>query len=563
MERKLDEVKRKVIAALSLPNTIHLELKMPEQLQTVTKVMKNRIYRPSRSLVRKVVTGDEKKRVRDLIKEKKDKPQYIKLFDKISFTFFTLNLPICQYFLFNRPNYFGLWFSFIIPLLLIARYFYFHTIKMEYFLYDFCYFSNFLSLLCVFYSPPWLFRMVFIFTNGPVTLAILIWRLSLVFHDFDRVTSIYIHLLPACLFFVLRWEVLAPEAVQSLSWRDFVNACLGYLFWQIVYFLKTEVFDREKLDSNPELLTSLRWLATDKKNPTARFVLKLLRSVGLMRPDEDYVPNEFKTKFIFMSSQFCYTVLTFLPSFLVYYSYHLHLLYILLVFANSVYNGASFYIEIFSQRYQLQFAKKEDMQQVVQAAAEIAIQAAAAAVNSPSSSSDLTTPVEGASPTEIIIETFGGDARPVIAPPSPIKRMLNEVNESQQQLLLQQEHHDEDKALRRNESIRVAIEEATAAFVEEWAASASDHHSCEVSEGRLSDLDSSHHDRDGSFSEENYSEGSVNGLESEKEEESEPSSLPSDSLGGDPEPPSAPSREAPETVARPGDAVQLEKNKDV
>jgi RNA polymerase-interacting CarD/CdnL/TRCF family regulator len=48
------------------------------------------IIRPSSRFVkknlRKVVTGDEKKRVRDLIKEKKEKPQNVKLFDKVSTT---------------------------------------------------------------------------------------------------------------------------------------------------------------------------------------------------------------------------------------------------------------------------------------------------------------------------------------------------------------------------------------------------------------------------------------------------------------------------------------------
>jgi hypothetical protein len=490
MEKKLNEVKKKVLSALSLDS---LPAPVTSQLHSISKVMKNKIYVPSKKLMRKVVTGDEKKRVRDLIKEKKDKPQYIKLFDKISFTLFTLTLPICQYFLLNRPQYFWIWFSFIIPILLVARYFYFHSIKMEYFLYDFCYFSNLLSLLTIYYTPQWLFRMVFIFVNGPVTLAILVWRLSLVFHDFDRVTSIYIHLLPAALFFVLRWQVIPAEMIQSLGFRDFLNACMGYLFWQVAYFLKTEVFDREKLDSNPELLTSLRWLATDKKNATARFVLKLLRTVGIMRRDEDYVSTEFKTKFIFMTSQFVYTVFTFLPSFLVYYSYHLHLLYILLVFTNSVYNGASFYIEIFSQRYQLQFAKKEDMQQVVQAATEIAIQAAAAAANSATLISDPASPID-TPPSGILTMNDqqpaengpGGDAS---QPGSPQKRMAGDANEfpSEQE----NNEEEEDKTLRRNESIRVAIEEATAAFVEEWAA-ADDDHSCATSEGRLSDLDSEH-----------------------------------------------------------------------
>jgi hypothetical protein len=48
------------------------------------------LFKPQRRVLarklRQAVTGDEKKRIRDLLKEKKREPTGTKLFDKISFT---------------------------------------------------------------------------------------------------------------------------------------------------------------------------------------------------------------------------------------------------------------------------------------------------------------------------------------------------------------------------------------------------------------------------------------------------------------------------------------------
>lgn len=50
----------------------------------------NDLFKPQRRVIarklRQAVTGDEKKRIRDLLKEKKKEPTNTKLFDKISFT---------------------------------------------------------------------------------------------------------------------------------------------------------------------------------------------------------------------------------------------------------------------------------------------------------------------------------------------------------------------------------------------------------------------------------------------------------------------------------------------
>eukprot|EP00003_Mantamonas_plastica_P012374 TRINITY_DN2228_c0_g1_i13.p1 TRINITY_DN2228_c0_g1~~TRINITY_DN2228_c0_g1_i13.p1 ORF type:complete len:118 (+),score=26.98 TRINITY_DN2228_c0_g1_i13:88-441(+) len=46
-----------------------------------------------------------------------------------------------------------------------------------------------------------------------------------------------------------------------------------YVYWQVSYFLKTEVVDHDKLESDVDLQTSLRWLSASTKSP----VYKLLQ----------------------------------------------------------------------------------------------------------------------------------------------------------------------------------------------------------------------------------------------------------------------------------------------
>lgn len=78
--------------------------------------------------------------------------------------------------------------------------------------YDFCYFVNLLTLvyLWIFPSSKILFAVCYNFSHGPVALAIVLWRNSLVFHSklnrremkgtfhsalgLDKVTSLFIHM---------------------------------------------------------------------------------------------------------------------------------------------------------------------------------------------------------------------------------------------------------------------------------------------------------------------------------------------------------------------------------
>lgn len=334
---------------------------------------------------RKVVTGDEKKRIRDLIKEKESEPVYIKFFDKVGFTLGVLNIAVCQYFLLNYPNVFWVWYSAVIPIIMSARYFHYRSLEWHYFMFDFCYFTiacTFVHLFII--KSTVLFKILFIFANGPLPTAIVVWKNSLVFHDFDKITSVYIHILPSMLFYSEHWHgneplqwmptpsptalscpsLSDPSSKVDLQITDFVFAALLYLFWQICYFVKTEVVDKDLLDQQPQILTSLRWLSADTKNTLAKAVLKLCRKLGIFRPEEVYNSKSTKTKIVFISSQFLYTILTFLPTPILYYSKSCHMVYIILIFACSVYNGASFYMDVFSKRYQDQFRDKPSTAQV-------------------------------------------------------------------------------------------------------------------------------------------------------------------------------------------------------
>jgi len=334
-----------------------------------------------RSKWRKVVTGDEKKRIRDRFKETQGEPKYVKFFDKLAFTIGVLNMGVCQYFLLNRPDLFPAWYAIIIPVILGSRYFYFKGGGMQYFMIDFCYFTIFCSLvnLLVVTDSERLFKVCYVCCTGPLTLAIPVWRNSFVFHDYDKIVSVYIHILPSMLYYTLRHKnsrlnVFAAtdtchlDNCSDLRISDYFIALCLYMFWQFAYLLKTEFLDKDRLDQHPELLTSLRWMAKDTKNAFARMFLNLFRRLRVFRRDEEFDARSLKTKSVFVFAQLLFTLVAFLPTPFMYHSGTFHLAYILLIITSSVFNGASFYIEVFSKRYQNHIVKIEEMHQIAKAA---------------------------------------------------------------------------------------------------------------------------------------------------------------------------------------------------
>lgn len=76
----------------------------------------------------------------------------------------------------------------------------------HYFLFDLCYYMNILNFLFlwVFPSNAPLWVACYCLSHGSLASAVITWRNSLVFHDSDKVTSLFIHIYPPFTFTVIR-----------------------------------------------------------------------------------------------------------------------------------------------------------------------------------------------------------------------------------------------------------------------------------------------------------------------------------------------------------------------
>ena len=117
----------------------------------------------------------------------------------------------------------------------------------------------------------------------------------------------------------------------------------------------SEVVLKTKLDADPDYVTSMRYLSTDYKNPVVKLVINFCRKKGVLGKDELFDPQSMLALVVFVASQFVYTILTILHPPILFKSYELSCAYLVIIFTAAVWNGASYYIEVFSKRYNLKF----------------------------------------------------------------------------------------------------------------------------------------------------------------------------------------------------------------
>lgn len=268
--------------------------------------------------------------------------------DKYAWTLGVFVLMITEFVAVNQRGWLKAWYSFLITSMYAIRLKIYHADNLHYFLIDFCYIGNFILLFYLHFYPNSvvLFQLVFALSTGPITVAILAWRNSLVFHNLDKMTTVVVHVMPPLMAFNLRWfpeettnGQLKAEEIESVSWfRALVLPLIVYLYWQVCYFLKTEVVDAKRLGCNPELWTSARWLSKQGG--------KVVGKVVNMYGNTDSRVNR-----TLMGIQCIYTAVTLLPIKLFYSSMLLHGLYLLFMLFSCVHNGASYYFDVFSRKY--------------------------------------------------------------------------------------------------------------------------------------------------------------------------------------------------------------------
>ena len=185
----------------------------------------------------------------------------------------------------------------------------------------------------------------------------------MVFHSFDKVTSLFIHIMPCvtlhCLVHLITpdWQKVRYPAIWTIK-----NSPIGskthysllamtlwstvpYAIWQLSYHFLITVRRREKIAAGRP--TSFTWLRKSySKAWIGKFVLSL--------PDSLQEPA-------FMLIQYSYAVLTMLPCPIWFWYRYASSGFLLAVFCWSVYNGATYYIDVFGKRFQneLEAMKRE------------------------------------------------------------------------------------------------------------------------------------------------------------------------------------------------------------
>jgi hypothetical protein len=276
--------------------------------------------------------------------------------EKVSFIFGVLNIFLSGYIIGGWPEYMYLWYTAQVMYFMPIRFYTYHRRGYHYFLADLCYFVNFLLMLSiwVFPSSKRLLVAVYCLAYGNNAVAIVMWRNSLVFHSFDKVTSLFIHVMPCatlhCMVHLLDvetqrrqfpaiWTIKHSPAGSPTAYANVVSmlawSTLPYAVWQLSYYFFITVRRREKIAAGRP--TSFTWLRRSySRTWIGKFVLSLPEALQ---------------ETAFMLIQYFYAVLTMLPCPIWFYSRWASAGFLLLVFTWSIYNGATYYIDVFGKRF--------------------------------------------------------------------------------------------------------------------------------------------------------------------------------------------------------------------
>eukprot|EP01063_Lacrimia_lanifica_P024705 TRINITY_DN32569_c0_g1_i1.p1 TRINITY_DN32569_c0_g1~~TRINITY_DN32569_c0_g1_i1.p1 ORF type:complete len:375 (+),score=121.19 TRINITY_DN32569_c0_g1_i1:41-1126(+) len=287
-------------------------------------------------------------------------------------------------------------YTLLFVLLLSWRFYTYRRDKYHLFMLDWCYWTNALLVLYIWVLPkhPDLFSLVHACASGPLLIAAVVWRNSVVFHDVDKMTSCFLHLSPACVVYVLRhgeghasdfWytehvpcdpQVLACAHIDegwggALWLRTFVFPLAYWVAWCLLYALLINLAPcTAHWREDRGYQTSYRWIAS--------------------QPGADLYPlvtifgdTPWLKAVMFGLINFLYTVITLLPGVVAYKIEAANAILLGAAGLVTVWNGAGFYFHVFSKRYAKQIADEENAASAVGSTTMQVLQVEPAPLNEP------------------------------------------------------------------------------------------------------------------------------------------------------------------------------------
>jgi hypothetical protein len=269
--------------------------------------------------------------------------------ERLVFTLGVVNVAATFYILGSRPTYFYLWHTPKSVVLIFMRWLAFLREKpaQHYLLLDFCYWANLLLLLYCWVVPHShvAFEVLFVAANGPLAWSVLAFNQSLVFHDWQRITSVFIHVSPMLFTFGLRWNVddrfsvcADPPGCASVTARALVTQTLRYFYvpwilgYYLIVFLLMGSYIRKK-----GFQTLFDRVAT--KGPLAPLLSRIASA------DKD--PQHLLAKTVYIAIHFCFGTATMLLSTVFFHSQAAHIFFIVAICTASAINAGGFYFTVF------------------------------------------------------------------------------------------------------------------------------------------------------------------------------------------------------------------------
>eukprot|EP00355_Strombidium_rassoulzadegani_P010128 CAMPEP_0168618604 /NCGR_PEP_ID=MMETSP0449_2-20121227/6158_1 /TAXON_ID=1082188 /ORGANISM="Strombidium rassoulzadegani, Strain ras09" /LENGTH=218 /DNA_ID=CAMNT_0008659485 /DNA_START=1070 /DNA_END=1724 /DNA_ORIENTATION=+ len=117
---------------------------------------------------------------------------------------------------------------------------------------DFCYMANALLIIFLAFLPQndYLFKACFFFANGSLAVAVGAFRNQMVFHKYDNLTSLALHIFPQVTTWNLRWSTMPQEVGvaeelrrvteldTTFSFKKFYLVPVSiYMVWVSIYFI--------------------------------------------------------------------------------------------------------------------------------------------------------------------------------------------------------------------------------------------------------------------------------------------------------------------------------------
>ncbi len=317
--------------------------------------------------------------------------------ERVAFTLGILNIVLSAFILGAWPTRFYLWYTPKAVVLIGLRWLNFRKRGTHYLLFDFCYFANWLLLLYLWVLPnrSELFLIVFIVANGPLAWSILAFNQSLVLHNWQQITSVFIHVSPSCLTLGLRWYTSGfavcdqwPLCEEVTHWRMFEvrnNSALitnwksDILFYfaacyDAILFVVDRLLLRGHLCLYAGLFedAQLLDLVRSRRRQSDEVALLSRSRRASARSGQGKCPIaiavfffffflffSFLQKAVYMGVHLVFASFTMAVATMLFYSWYLHVLFLLTMISMSAYNASSFYKAQFLQDAAEEASKKK------------------------------------------------------------------------------------------------------------------------------------------------------------------------------------------------------------